>query len=363
MSRNKFIELASGQKNKDYKPVWFMRQAGRYLSEYRAVRKKLSFLELCNNPELACEVSLQPIDIFGLDLVVIFSDILLPLRDLGFQVDFPDSGGIKINTPENFNLETLDCKSLKDLNQKINKNISSSCQVVELVRRKLALQKKELPIIGFCGGPWTLATYVIEGGSLSRHSKQKEFSKFKKLCYEKPREAKNLLSYFANFMAFYLDQQIRSGADLVQVFDTWAGEVSPEIFKSFIAPSLADLVSKLPKHVPKTLYIKNSSAYLNYLPGLGFDILSLDWKTDLLQAEELIFSQKKNTIKAFQGNLDPLVLTLESSTPVETETLKLVKQADLLKVPLVYNLGHGITPEAKVKNIKSLLQVIKTSSK
>ena len=363
MTRAEFSKLAAGKKSSSYRPVWLMRQAGRYLPEYRAIRANNSFLELCHNPELASEVSLQPIEIFGFDLAVIFSDILLPLVDLDFFLEFPESGGIKINTPKEFSLESLESLSREQFRKLLeNKSggIASSSRVIELVRQKLSSQKKDLPIIGFCGGAWTLATYILEGGTSKR--KNREYSQLKKLCYQEPQKARNLLKYLSNFMALYLNQQIQAGVDLIQVFDTLAGEVSIEIFRSFVVPSLKDLLEKLPKQVPKVLYVKNSSPYLKEIASLGFQILSLDWKVSLHQAEELVFSEPNNTIRAFQGNLDPLILTLDPLT-TEVETRKLLEEAESLRVPLVFNLGHGITPEAKVENVRRLREIIREPSK
>jgi uroporphyrinogen decarboxylase len=340
-SKELFFEACRGNADLPRPPVWFMRQAGRYLPEYQVVRQKLKFLELCCNPELAAEVSLQPIEIIGVDAAIIFSDILLPLRDFGIEVDFPEIGGIRIAA----------CSEPNFKNFQIAENIKATCKAISILQRKLISKNLQVPVLGFAGAPWTLLNYILEGGS----SRNGEFKKAKQLAYCEPQKAHNWLKALSEMTIVYLKAQIEAGAEAVQLFDTWAGELTEEAFEAFVLPYCKIIFAELPKDIPKIFYLKNVGSYLELISQSGADILSLDWKLSLTSASERI---KGSCIKCLQGNLDPLLLTLDPEI-VLRETKKIIEEGRKLKCAHILNLGHGITPDAKVESAKAFVKAAK----
>lgn len=338
-SRELFFKACNGQTNLERPPVWFMRQAGRYLPEYQAVRKNFKFLELCLNPEWAAEVSVQPVEIIGVDAAIIFSDILLPLNDFGIKVSFPETGGIQIVAPE------------EPIGQFIlGENTKATCLAISTLHKKLSAKNLNVPVLGFAGAPWTLLNYILEGGS-SKHTGG-EFSKAKQLIWNQPQKAHQWLKALTELSIKYLKAQIEAGAEAVQLFDTWAGELTLEDFENFVLPYLKDIFAELPADIPKIFYMKGISPYLEIAQNCGASIISLDWKISLSKANSLITNSK---IKCLQGNLDPLVLTSTPET-VLRETKKIIAEGQKLKFGHILNLGHGITPNAKVENAKAFVQ-------
>lgn len=324
-------------------PVWIMRQAGRYMPEYRAIRSQMSFLELCRSPETACEVSLQPIDIVKTDFAIIFSDILLPLCDYGIGVEFPNTGGINITANNLDNLEYSD-----------QGNISATCQAIKLLRQELNNRNlQETPIFGFCGGPWTLATYILEGGTA------REFTQAKSLLLSNSEKAHKLLDQLSNSMAEYLNKQIEAGANIIQIFETWSGELTQEQFKNIVKPYLKKILAQLPETTPKSLYLKNITPYLYDLADIGFDVISIDWKISLTNAWEILSNNPDNTVKCLQGNLDPVLLTLDNTETIKQAIINNIKEGQALPCNHILNLGHGITPNAKVSNAQLFVETAK----
>ena len=345
LSSKELVLAASKGEKHNIPPIWFMRQAGRYLPEYRNIRQQVKFLELCRNPELAAEVSVQPIEIFGLDAAIIFSDILLPLADFNLELEFPDTGGIKISG------------DLEIDNFEIGENISATCQAIKILKNKLQNKNLEVAVLGFAGAPWTLANYILEGGTRSATLKGEFGDKAKKQAWLKPTETKALMHKLSLMTINYLKAQIEAGVDAIQLFDTWAGELSETDFIEFVLPSLKFIFSELPADLPKILYIKGISPYIQHLADCGASILSIDWKTSLTQASLRLETNKNNKIVALQGNLDPLILTLDNPEIVKTQTQRIICEGRELKnYGHIMNLGHGVTPQAKVENVKAFIQ-------
>ena len=331
-SRQRFVDAAFGRPT-DVPPVWLMRQAGRYLPEYREMRKKLKFLELCADVEGAAEVSLQPFRRFGMDGVVFFSDILIPLPPMGIEVRL-DEGGPKLPTP----VRTMEAvEKLRSFDPTVETGF------VPAILRTL---KKELDgraaLIGFCGAPWTLATYIVEGAG------SKSFVETRTLMNREPKVLDALLAKLADACGDYLAAQIEAGADVVQVFDSWAGDLSRADYDRFARPATERLISRLKNRagVPVIHFASGSSHLVDSYAKLPVDVLSIDWKLPLDEA------RRRANGKALQGNADPGVLL---GTPEGvTEAVRAVRKA-AGPVGHVVNLGHGILPPTPPENVAAFV--------
>jgi uroporphyrinogen decarboxylase len=331
----------------DRTPAWIMRQAGRYLPEYRAVRAQAgSFMNLCQNPELACEVTLQPLRRFPLDAAIIFSDILTIPDAMGLGLYFVENEGPKFERPLN---------SLAEIDRLPRPDIGSTLQYVmdalSLTRRELA---GSVPLIGFSGSPWTLATYMIEGGS------SKSFSKAKRLLYEEPKAAHRLLGKLSDTIVDYLNAQITSGAQAVQIFDTWGGALSSAAFSEFSLPYLIDIVSRLQREhqgqkVPVILFCKGCNTQLEALAASGCDALGVDWTISLLEARTRVGDKV-----SLQGNMDPAILMAKPAV-IQAEAFACL-QSFGFGHGHIFNLGHGITPDVEPENLAVLLEAVRGAS-
>ncbi len=330
-----FISAAYGRPHPRV-PVWIMRQAGRYLPEYRAVREKVSFAELCRSPELIAKVTKQPVDIFGMDAAIIFSDILLPLEPMGIKIDYENGGPALspvVRNPEDFSqFEWYDPSD-------------EMAYVLAGIRETKKQLGDVAPLIGFCGSPFTLACYMIEGGGSWR------FSEIKKFLYNFPSETTRLLSYLAELSGRYLKAQINAGVDAVQVFDSWGGILPPDLYREF---SLAHIRAVFDicktENVPRILYLNNSAPYLKLLAELDCEVVSVDWRTDLADAMTILDG------KAVQGNLDPHAL-FGPPEMVFKQTVGIL-ESTAGKDNFIFNLGHGILPETPVENVKMLVDTV-----
>jgi uroporphyrinogen decarboxylase len=320
-------------------PLWMMRQAGRYLPEYREIRKRVSFLELCKNPELAAEVTLQPIRRFGFDAAILFSDLLIPLEAMGLAVEFTEQGPQlpgPIRTPE-------DISRVNDFDPSVR-----TAFVLETITRARA-QLGSTPLIGFAGAPFTVATYAIEGKTA------KTFAETKKFFYRHPEQARRLLATIAEATRRYLEAQIDAGADAVQLFDSWVGVVSPEDWNDFVFPPTAALIAALrARGVPVIYFGNGATTILDRVARLGADVYGIDWRLPLDEARARLASTAARPF-AVQGNLDPAVLL---APPEEIER----KAADVVarggKRGHVFNLGHGITPETPIESVEALIRAV-----
>lgn len=314
----------------DMTPVWMMRQAGRYLPEYRATRAEAGdFMSLCKNPELACEVTLQPLRRFALDAAILFSDILTIPDAMGLGLYFETGEGPRFERP---------VRSLADV-QKLGvpdpeQELGYVMDAVRTIRREL---KGAVPLIGFSGSPWTLATYMVEGGS------SKAFTRIKKMMYAEPQTLHLLLDKLADSVIVYLNAQIRAGAQSVMVFDTWGGALTGRDYREFSLHYMHKIVDGLlrehdGRRVPVTLFTKGGGQWLEAIADTGCDAVGLDWTTSLADARARIGSRV-----ALQGNMDPSMLYAPSAR-IEQEVASLLAEFGA-GTGHVCNLGHGIHPD------------------
>lgn len=319
-------------------PIWIMRQAGRYLPAYRAIREKYTFLEMVHNPELAAEITLLPIHTFGMDAAILFSDILVVAEALGVGLHFKDSVGPVIERP------------LQSAQQVAALPVIDTRESFRYIEQaiKQTLQELKVPLIGFCGGPFTVASYMIEGGS------SKDLSKTKKWMMREPESFHKLLSLITECSVDYLKLQIRAGVQAVQIFDSWANFLGHQQFKEFCLEYLQKIIQSLRKshQIPVILFCRGSSVFAKDLAGLQPEAVSVDWNADLAQ----IRSQIPGKV-ALQGNLDPDVLY--APLPVirkETERLLHSMKGD---PGYIFNLGHGIKPDMTPDAVKTLVETVK----
>jgi len=329
-------------------PIWVMRQAGRYLPEYRATRKKAGdFLTLCKSSDLACEVTLQPLERFDLDAAILFSDILTIPDAMGLGLHFIEGEGPKFSHP---------LSSLSEINQLTKPDVSADLsyvsEAVSVIKKNL---KGRVPLIGFSGSPWTLATYMVEGGS------SKTFSKVKGLMYENPKHMHQLLDVLADTIIDYLNSQIEAGADSVMIFDTWGGLLNKASYENFSLMYMSKIVAGINRNpegktIPVTLFTKGGSAWLEQIAATGCDAVGIDWTVEIGEAERRIGSKV-----ALQGNLDPSVL-YASAEVIKSEAHKILDQFQG-STGHVFNLGHGITPDVNPESMKALVDAVHSYSK
>lgn len=328
-------------------PIWMMRQAGRYLPEYRALRGRVSgFLELCQTPELACEVTLQPINRFQLDAAIIFSDILVIPEAMGLGLHFvADHGPQFSKIPDPAAYAKLPIPDPED-------GLGYVLKTMAMVKHEL--KSKKVPLIGFCGSPWTVATYIVEGKST------KHFSKIRALIYQNPEALHILLDKLKEASILYLKAQVQHGADALMIFDTWGGLLGAPRYHQFSLNYMASIVSALKadpitRDTPIILFSKNSGLFLEAMAETGCDALGLDWTCDIQLARERVGHQV-----ALQGNLDPAIL-LSSPEVVKREASSLLAAYGKGNGH-VFNLGHGIYPETPIENVEALIETVRNVS-
>ncbi|MGA8143960.1 MAG: uroporphyrinogen decarboxylase [Candidatus Acidiferrales bacterium] len=323
----------------DRVPVWIMRQAGRYLPEYQAVRAKHSFLEICKTPELAAEVSLQPFRIIGVDAVIVFSDILIVAEAMGMPLDVPDSGPVLSNPVR----DRAAVARLRDFDPERDTKF-----VADAIRAICREVGADVPVIGFAAAPWTLACYMIEGQTRGDISRAKQFMR------DEPAVLRDLLSRIARATAAYLQSQIAAGAAVVQLFDTWAGELSRSEYETFELPATQSVFEALrAAAVPKILYGKGSSHLVELQARSGADVLSVDWRTDLAEVRRTLGGRV-----ALQGNVDPAVLLGPEPAIREAAREAVEKTGGLGHI---LNLGHGILPATPVQNARAFVEAGQTA--
>lgn len=319
-------------------PIWLLRQAGRYLPEYQKIRSEVSFLELCNNPELAAEVSLQPYNRFNTDAVIVFSDILLPAQKMGLELEFTDEGP-RIN---NLISSENDIKALQI--PLANEETYPTLTAINILKKEIG---ETVPIIGFSGAPWTLFCYMTEGYSSNN------FNKAKRFLHSNQEESHQLLNKITNTLFLYLTMQVNSGADVLQIFDTWAGILSLEDYKTYALPYLKHLISDLvPLKVPIILYTNNSHHLLPKLSMLKVAALSLDWRCNLQEVRDNFGGSI-----GLQGNLDPAIL-LSSQAVVREKTKSMIQAVKNWQVGYICNLGHGVLPSTPVENVHAMVDTV-----
>jgi uroporphyrinogen decarboxylase len=336
-----FVDACFGRET-PYSPVWMMRQAGRYLPEYMAVRAEAGdFLGLCRNPKLACEVTLQPVDILGVDAAILFSDILVVPMEMGMQLEFLAGEGPHFPKPIKTQAD-LDALSV----EKAAQNLSYVYETIRLIKEKLSPDKA---LIGFCGAPWTLATYMIEGGGT------KTYAKCKKLLYSEPKFLHAVLAKVTEALKLYMSAQIEAGADAVQIFDSWASALEEEAFFEFSWSYMKELAAYLKAkypHVPIIMFPKGVSGYLDKIDG-EFDVFGVDWSTPIELARE-----KLGDRYVLQGNMEPTRLYDQNAIKAGVEHIARVMKGGRH----IFNLGHGILPDIPVQNAKYFIKLAKELS-
>ncbi len=320
-------------------PVWLMRQAGRYLPEYRKLKEQYDFVTMVKTPELAAKVTMQPIDRFGFDAAIIFSDILVIPEALGQPYHFREKGGIQMDFP---------VRAEQDLAKlqlgRVEEHLQYVPRALELTRSMLG---EETALIGFSGSPWTLATYMVEGGS------SKSYEYVKGLIYQNSAMLHELLDLNTQAIIKYLQMQVDAGVDAIQIFDSWAGILSKETYWQVSGQYIARIVAAISPEVPVIVYAKGAHVWLTDLKRIQAQVLGLDWTVPLDQ-----FYNDLDGQTAVQGNLDPIVM---SSAPeiVRREALKILN-AMHGKPGHIFNLGHGILPSAKIECVETLVETVKS---
>ncbi len=325
----------------DYTPVWIMRQAGRYLPEYQAVRADVDFLTLCKTPELAAKVTIQPVERLGVDAAILFSDILIPVEAMGMHLEFNEKKGPILREPVRTK-SALDRLIIPDTEDSMPFVIDT----IRILRKEL-----RVPLIVFSGAPFTLATYIIEGGST------KNFVNTKKMMYQNPGLFNGLMEKLTLTVISYLASQIRAGAQAVQIFDSWAGILSPKDYDEYVLPHIKKTISELKKEgVPVIYFVNDCAGLLNSIKKTGADVIGVDWRIDLKEA-----IKKLGKRYSVQGNLDPCALFLPRER-IEDRVKEILYKGEFARGH-IFNLGHGILPETPVENAIAMVEAVHRYSK
>ena len=336
MLKNDLLLRVARKENVERPPVWLMRQAGRILPEYRALREKVNgFKNLVENPDLVCEVTLQPVRALGVDAAILFSDILVIPEAMGLPYQMVESKGPwfeqTIDTPADINRLHL---------ANPGADLSFVTDGISLIKKEL---NNEIPLIGFAGAPWTIFSYMIEGKG------SKTFSKARTFLYQHPEASHKLLQLITDSTIVYLKAQIAAGVNLVQLFDSWAGILSPKQYEQFSMPYIKQICDAITE-VPKTVFPKGAFFARAALADLNCDVIGLDWNMGIEESKRLVGGKK-----ALQGNLDPCVLFADAKMVVEETTAML----NAFGPGLIANLGHGVYPDTPLDNVKLFVNTVK----
>jgi len=338
MLKNDTFLKACRREKTDYTPVWMMRQAGRYLPEYMATRGRAGdFLTLCKTPDLAAEVTLQPIDILGVDAAILFSDILVIPEAMGMEVQFLVGEGPNLPDPIR-NSADIDKLVIPDPMDKLDYVMKA----ITAINKGL---DKRVPLIGFTGAPWTLATYMVEGGG------SKNFSVIKKMLYDTPELMHKLLDKTADAVVSYLKAQIETGVHAVQIFDTWGGILTPGDFETFSLQYIERIVSEVKGKVPVIVFAKGAGHMMESIAGTGCDVVGVDWMSDIGDVRNRIGNKV-----ALQGNMDPCTLYASPEKIRKTVESILAKYGE--GNGHIFNLGHGILPDIPVDHAKAFIDAV-----
>ena len=316
-----------------YTPVWLMRQAGRYMESYRQIRARVSFLELCKTPDLAAEVTVDAVERLGVDAAIIFADILLILEPMGMQLEFSAGDGPVLHNP----LQTAaDVERLQEVDA-----AASLSFVMQAVRAARAALAPDLPLIGFAGAPFTLASYMIEGGSSRQYTRTKQF------MYTQPQAWHALMALLSRNVARYLNAQAAAGAQAVQLFDSWVGNLSPADYRAFVLPYSRDMIASVTPGVPVLHFGTGTNALLELMRDAGGDVIGVDFRVELDDAWRRLGDV------GIQGNLDPAVL-MAGRPYIRQRVLGILRQAGG-RAGHIFNLGHGILPTTPADNVRALV--------
>ena len=320
-----------------YTPIWLMRQAGRYMKEYRRLRRKYSFLEMCKTPELAAEVTLLPVEQLDVDAAIIFSDILIPLEPMGVEFEFAKGEGPVFHHPLRQMKEVEKLRIIEP-----EEETSFLMEAIRIVRKEL---EGKIPLIGFSGAPFTLASYIIEGG----HSKN--YILTKSFMYQDRPTWDALMRKLSEMLIRYLNAQIRSGVQAVQIFDSWVGCLSPDDYREYVLPYSKKVIDGIGESVPIIQFATSHSTLLELMKGAGGDVIGVDWRVDIGEAWGRIGYDV-----GIQGNLDPVVLL----APVDLIEKEVKRILDGVKgrPGHIFNLGHGILPNTPAENVAALVDMV-----
>jgi uroporphyrinogen decarboxylase len=319
-----------------YTPVWLMRQAGRYMSEYREVRARTGFLEMCKTPELATEVTVTAAERLGVDAAIIFADILLILEPMGIDLEFAKGEGPVIHNPVR---HASDVERLREV-----ESVEALNFVFEAIKQTRRALKPDLPLIGFCGAPFTLASYMIEGGG------SKNYVHAKRLMYEDSGAWHAMMELIARALSKYLNAQIEAGAQAVQLFDSWVGCLSPSDYREYVLPHTRAVIRSVKQGTPVIHFGTGTAALLELMREAGGDVIGFDWRVDLGEAWQRVGDV------AVMGNLDPVQLFTNPSF-IRAQAQKILDRAGG-RNGHIFNLGHGILPETPVDNVISLIDSV-----
>ena len=323
----------------DATPVWFMRQAGRYMADYRALRQRYSLLEICNSPELSVAVTLQPVDVIDVDAAILFSDLLLPFTSMGLDFDFIKGEGPQIEYPIR---HASDVRRLRKVDPR--EALGHVLETIRLLRNEL---RDRVPLIGFGGAPFTLAAYAIEGGPSTSYHHTKTF------MYAQPEAWHRLCEYFADFVADYLTAQAEAGVQAIQVFDSWAGALGRDTYREFALPHTKSILDRLEgagKDVPLIHFGVGTTAILTDMAEAGGDVIGVDWRQPLDEAWARLPD------RAVQGNLDPTML-LGPKDRLFAATDDVVRRAGG-RAGHIFNLGHGVLPMTPLEHVQELARYV-----
>jgi uroporphyrinogen decarboxylase len=335
-----FVRAAKAQPT-ERTPVWFMRQAGRYMPEYRAVRKEYSLIEICKRPEVAARVTIEAAEFLKVDAAIIFADLLLPLEVMGLPFHFSVGEGPKIERP---------VRTPEDVAKLRTDRAADLGYVSEAVKLVCKHFGDKLPVIGFCGAPFTLASYMIEGGG-SRH-----YLFTKKMMYSAPAAWNELMKKLVAVTAEYSAEQVRAGADTIQIFDSWVGCLGVEDYRRYVLPHVTDLVGRVQKSGAPVIYFgTDSSTLLPSMQESGAEVIGLDWRIPLDTGWQSLGFKG-----AVQGNLDPVLLFADWKE-LKSRAEEILRQA-AGRAGHIFNLGHGILPETPVENVKALCDFVREHS-
>ena len=338
MNRSPFLMACRGEKP-PYTPVWMMRQAGRYLPEYMKIRRSVSgFLDLCKTPKLSAQVTVQPVERLGVDAAILFSDILVPVEAMGVRLEFIEGEGPRLEYTVN---SVADVEALK-----VPDPATTMDFVLETVRRVKEMLAGQVPLIGFSGAPFTLASYILEGGG-SRH-----YLKTKTLMYTQPQVWHRLMERLTETVVSYLVAQVEAGADAVQLFDSWVGALAPADFREYVAPYTRRIVDEVKKtRVPFILFGTDTATLLDEMADMGADVVGVDWRIELSQAVKIIGGRA-----SVQGNLDPCALFMPRDA-LERRIEKILESGRKARGH-VFNLGHGILPQTDPEMARFLVDTV-----
>ena len=334
---NNTLLAACRREKTPYTPVWLMRQAGRYMEEYRKLRSQYGFLELCKNPDLAAEITITPVERLGVDAAILFADILLLLEPMGIGLEYSKEDGPVIQKPVR---APLDVDRLKEADP--GKNLSFVFEAVKKCRRAL---NERVPLIGFSGAPFTLASYLIEGGSSRNYVHTKNF------FYTHPAAWKTLMEKLARAVADYLNSQIAAGAQAVQIFDSWAGCLAPVDYEQFVLPYTRAAIQAITPAVPVINFSTGTAGALKLLRAAGGDVIGVDWRVNLEDGWAAVGHDV-----GIQGNLDPVAL-FGSPTEIKNRVADVLRRASG-RPGHIFNLGHGILPETPVANVIAMVEAV-----